>query len=406
MRGHLGSRLDARRGRAIVGALAVTVTVSYGVLTYAFPVLFVPMQRELGLSGTQLSIAASIALGAAAVAGVGVGWLLDRRDPRLVMTAGSVLGTLAVLAWSRVESTAALYATFAAIGAAMAAVTYGPAFTVVTKWFTERRIAALTAVTVAGAFASLIFAPLTEALSARLGWRDAVVVLAIVLGAITVPLHLVILRPSPRRERAPRSVPARDALRTRVFWALAAAFSLGAFAWSAMTVLLVVILVEEGLPAGFAAFALGVTGISQLPGRLLFGPAVRRLGQRTTLSVALALAGAALLLLAVDQSRASVLIFGVLFGASAGMQTLLSASAPAALFGPASFGSVSGVLVAGMMAARAAAPFGASAAALLVGGYLTVVAAVGVALLAAAVVSPQARGRPDPAAGPPARPAR
>src|SRR5919106_1511236 len=92
MRGHLGARLDARRGPAIVAALAVTVTVSYGVLTYAFPVLFVPIRHELGLTGAQVSLAASVSLGAAAIAGIGVGWLLDRSDPRLVMTAGRCWG--------------------------------------------------------------------------------------------------------------------------------------------------------------------------------------------------------------------------------------------------------------------------------------------------------------------------
>jgi MFS family permease len=332
------------------------------------------------------------------VAGLGVGYLLDRRDPRVVMTAGSVLATVSVLAWSRVESLAALYATFVAIGVAMAAVTYGAAFTVVAKWFTERRIAALTAITIAGAFASFIFAPLTERLATELGWRDALVVLAAVLGAVTVPLHLLVLRPA--RSAAPHEhhVPARAALRTRVFWLLAALLSLGGFAWAAMTVLLVVILVGEGLPAGFAAVALGVTGISQLAGRLLFGPVHRVFRQAGTLRVAFGLSGIALLILAADQSRPAVIGFGVLFGTGAGMQTLLTASAPAALFGTASYGSVAGVLNACLDAARALAPVGASAAALVLDGYLTLAAVMGAAMVAAAAFTPLGRDRPAPAA--------
>ena len=58
-------------------------------LLYAFPVVFVPMRDELGLTASQLSLAATIALGVSALPGIGVGWLLDRRDPRVVMTAGS-----------------------------------------------------------------------------------------------------------------------------------------------------------------------------------------------------------------------------------------------------------------------------------------------------------------------------
>jgi MFS family permease len=382
------------------------VTVSYGVLLYAFPVLFVPMRDELGLTASQLSLAATIGLGTSALAGIATGWLLDHRDPRVVMTAGSALATLAVLLWSRVHTAAALYAVFVLLGAAMAAVTYGAAFTVVTKWFTTRLTTALTAITVAGAFASLIFSPLTELLASELGWRDALVVLAIVLGVATIPLHLFVLRPHPRHvtERSP-SVPAREALRTTVFWLLAAAFALSTFAWSAITVHLVVLVIDQGHPAAFAAFAAGLTGISQLPGRLVYGPAVRRLGQAATLPVAFGLLALALFLLVCDQSRATIVAFAVLFGAGGGMVTMLSATAPAALFGPASYGAVSGVLGACINGARAAGPLGAAAGVILLGGYLPVAAVLAAALAAAAVTAPLVTGRRARAARPPSPPA-
>jgi MFS family permease len=363
------------------------------------------MRDELGLTAAQVSLAATIALGVSAIAGIGVGWLLDRADPRVVMTAGSVVATGSVLLWSRVHSAAALYAVFAVLGAAMAAVTYGPAFTVVAKWFTARLTAALTAVTVAGAFASLIFSPLTESLSVRLGWRDALVVLAIVLGAITIPLHLLVLRPHPPRP-AVHSVAARDALRTRVFWLLAAAFALGTFAWSAITVHLVVMLVEQGHPAAFAALALGIAGISQLPGRLLFGPVVTRFGQRAALPFAFGALAIALGLLIANHSRATIVAFAVLFGIGAGMMTMLSASAPAALFGPASYGAVSGVLGACINGARALGPLGAAAGVTALGGYMEVAAVLAAALTAAAFAAPLVTGRRALAVRPRARPAR
>ena len=396
--------LDQRRGRAIVVALATTVTVSYGVLMYAFAVLLAPMQAELGLSRAEVSLAASIALATSAVAGIGVGWLMDRRDPRLVMTAGSVLATASVIAWSRVQSAAALFAVFAVLGVAMAAVTYGPAFTVLAKRFTgQRRTAALTALTVAGAFASLIFSPLTDALESELGWRDALLVLAALLGAITIPLHALVLRPAPGRPA--RSVSARAALSGLLFWALAAAFALGAFATSALVVHLVVLLVEDGHAPGFAALAAGLTGVSQVAGRLLGGPIEARLGPRTALAVALALAGGALALLAIDRSTAAVLAFALLFGTGGGMQTLLSGTLPAALFGPASYGAVVGVLHACINGARALGPLGAGIAVALA-GYVEFAWVLAAALGAtAALTALPARGRRARALRPPARPA-
>ena len=192
-----GAKRDSSRdesyGWVVVGALSVTVTVSYGVLTYAFGVLLVPMERDLGWSRIELTGAFSLALAVWAVAGVAVGIALDRFSPRVIMAGGSLLGTVLVLAWAEVQTPAQLYIVFAGIGVAMAAVQYNAVFAVATKWFRSRRRTALTAITLVGAFSSFIFSPLTGTLTAELGWRQALVVLAVVLGAITIPLHAGVL---------------------------------------------------------------------------------------------------------------------------------------------------------------------------------------------------------------------
>lgn len=163
------SRRDPRYGWVLVGALGTTQIVSWGVLYYAFAVFLTPMQGELGLSTAEITGAFSLALGVSALAGLAVGRWLDRHSPRAPITAGSLLAALLVLAWSRVDSLAGLYLVFAGIGIAMAAVLYEPAFIVITKWFSIRRRAALTALTLIAALASLIFSPLSEYLVAALG---------------------------------------------------------------------------------------------------------------------------------------------------------------------------------------------------------------------------------------------
>ena len=216
--------------------------------------------------------------------------------------------------------------------------------------------------------------------------------LAIALGAVTIPLHLLVLRPHPPRP-AVHSVATRDALRSRVFWLLAAAFAFGTFAWSAITVHLVVMVIEQGHPAAFGALAAGITGISQLPGRLLFGPVVNRYGQRAALPVAFGALAVALAVLAAAQSRAAVVTFAVLFGIGGGMTTMLSATAPATLFGAASYGAVSGVLGACINGARALGPLGAAAGLALFGGYVRVAAVLATALAGAALTAPLVTGR-------------
>ncbi|WP_407695984.1 MFS transporter, partial [Sphaerimonospora thailandensis] len=108
------------------------------------------------------------------------------------MSAGSVLGTLAVLAWSQVTSLAQLYGVFLAAGIASAMVLYEPAFAVIVGWFhgDERgRANALLALTIVAGFASTIFLPLTGLLVEHYGWRTALVILAVSYGAVAIPLH-------------------------------------------------------------------------------------------------------------------------------------------------------------------------------------------------------------------------
>src|SRR5437764_4582467 len=83
--GQMGTS-DPRYGWTIVAVLAVTVTLSWGVLYYAFAVFLPSMQRSLGWSKTEPTGAFSIALAMSALAAYPVGRWLDRHSPRLLMT--------------------------------------------------------------------------------------------------------------------------------------------------------------------------------------------------------------------------------------------------------------------------------------------------------------------------------
>jgi MFS family permease len=271
---------DPRYGWTIVAVLAVTETVSWGVLYYAFAVFLLPMQHDLGWSKAELTGAFSVALGTSAVAAFPIGRWLDRSSPRPLMTLGSLGGALLVLAWSQVDDLFLFYLIWVGIGLAMACVLYEAAFTVVTKWFRARRRQALTTVTLVGGLASFVFSPLSNWLIDNQGWRDALITLAIMLAVTTVPLHGLFLQPAPKRERheapplvpdnpptqvTPQDVPTHAAVSTSGFWYLTAAFVLSSFAISAVAVHLIPYLIEGGRSASFAAAAAGLLGLMQVP---------------------------------------------------------------------------------------------------------------------------------------------
>ena len=74
-------------------------------------------------------------------------------------------------------------------GVAMAGTLYPPAFAALTHWGGDRRVRALTTLTLVGGLASTVFAPLAAGLDDWLGWRSAYLVLLAGLVVITVPLH-------------------------------------------------------------------------------------------------------------------------------------------------------------------------------------------------------------------------
>jgi predicted MFS family arabinose efflux permease len=387
---------DLRRGWLITGALSITVTIAYGVLTYAFGVLLPAMEDDLGWSRAAITGAFSLALLVSALTGLAVGPVLDRRSPRLLMTAGAAAAALFVVAWSRVETVTELYLVFAGLGLTMATLLYEPVFTVVTKWFVTQQHSALTAVTLVGATASLIFLPLTERLEAAYGWRQALLVLAAILAAIAVPLHALVLRPSPDVDvREELMHPPRRVVHVGAFWFLAGAFTLASFSTYAIVVHLVSLLIEGGRSPAFAALVAGLLGIAQLPGRLIFGLVGRRLGTAAQPAAVFGLGAAALVLLAAERSAWAAIVFAVTFGASNGMATLLRGTLVADLWGRRNYGAISAMIAAPFNLARAAAPVGASLLVLLPGAYTTLLWILAAATTIAAVAGTRAeRVRP------------
>lgn len=383
----------AFHGWRMVAALAVTQTIGYGVLYYAFAVLLLPLSRSLHASTVAVTGALTASVLAGAAMAVPVGRWLDRHGGRLLMTAGSVAATVLLMCWSMVQTLTQLYAVLIGIGIASAMVLYEPALAVVVSWFDpHRRSRAVLAVIVVAGFASTIFMPLTGILVERYGWRTALLILAALYGAVTVPLHAWAVRrpPLPASIRRPssrdRAAVVRAALRDGRFWWLATAFVAHGAAMGAMTVHLVGYLIHQGHPATFAASVAGLLGVLSVTGRLLLTGAQRRFRLTTaTAAIFTIQAAAAVGLLAVGGSRvgaaAAVVAFGIGFGAA----TLVKPALLADRYGTTAYATLAGVLAAPMIVGKAAAPLGAAALLNSAGGYPAVMVTVGFGCLLAAL---------------------
>jgi MFS family permease len=365
-------------GWVLVATLGVTETISWGILYYAFAVYLAPMEGELGWSRGDMTGAFSLALLIAGLAAIPVGRWLDRNGPRLLMTVGSIAGTLLVLAWSGVGNLTQLYLVWALIGVAMSATLYDPAFATATRWFERRRIRALTVITLLAGFASTIFLPLAAWLIQVQGWRASLLTLALVLGIGTIPAHALLLRRRPedlglrpdgvplqRARAADKGAPgmqAGQALRDPSFRWVVSAFWLTTIATIAVGVHLVPYLQDRGYEATFAATVTGLIGAMQVVARLLLAPLGERTSPRILAAAMLSLVPVSLVVLLVAHATVGVLVFVVLFGAARGAGTLIRPTLLAHLYGRAQYASIAGVLQFSLSIAQAIAPVGAGAA--------------------------------------------
>jgi predicted MFS family arabinose efflux permease len=371
-----------------IAALAAGQVVAWGVLYYAFAVVLVPMQRDTGLSTMQLTAALSLALLVSAVAGVPVGRWLDRHRPRALMTGGSLLASLLVIAWAHAHSAVALWLIFAALGVAMAAVLYEPAVVVARGMAAQRPLQAVGVLTLVAGLASPIFSPLTAALVERHGWRGTLVILAVLLAAVNVPLHWVVLRDvgaaaAGGRHRAPAS--RTRLLRQRPFWVIAGAIGLATFAVGALATIIVAFLVASGYNVGFAAAAAGCIGGGQIVVRAVLATGRVAL-PRCRISASMAgIVGGLATIGAVD-GAAAVLAGSALVGAGNGLLTIARTETAAELAPEGAYGSVAGMLAAAPQGARALAPAGAGALTTAI-GTRAMLLALAAGLLAAAAAA-------------------
>jgi MFS family permease len=350
----------------MVWTLAVAQVISWGSLYYAFSLFVVPMQESLGWSRSLLNGALSLGLLAAGAVAFPVGAWIDRRGGRAVMTLGSLLGGLFLLAWAQVETPWAFYLIWALIGASLAGVLYEPAFAVLTATFGPDARRAITAMTLVGGFASTVFMPLTQLLIASVGWRQALVILGGLNLAVCLPLHALFVpaRPTARKAppvtheaAAPTTPELQTILRGRVFWGLAVWFTAANATASGFVFQFVPLLATWGVDMAAILTSVALIGPMQVAGRIvLMGFSARLETREIGTAVVILLPASVLALLSLPHAPIWLGLAAALYGAGNGVMTIARGTAVADLIGRTHYGAINGALTLPTMVAKALAP--------------------------------------------------
>jgi MFS family permease len=345
-----------------VPVLGVTQILSWGTIFYT-PVLIVPLiAAERGWSMSFAMGGFSVGLLVAGLVAPYVGRSIDRFGGHLVMAIGSLVGALGLFLIVRANHPAAYYAVWMVLGVAMAANLYDSAFATLGRIFGINARRPITALTLAGGFASTVSWPATHFLLDRVGWTGTYLIYAALLACISAPLHALALP----RSRFEADVPntAETTAATKVlppqglpFILVASAFALYAFIPSGLSAHLLAIFARSGIDAGTVVWIGALFGPAQVGARLIefaFGRDVHPLWVvRFALSTLLS-AFAMLALLHISTATAAV--FALMFGGANGLVTITRGAVPLCLFGASGYGRLMGRLAGPFLLMQSAAP--------------------------------------------------
>lgn len=394
-------------GWVVVIAALLTVTIPWGIL-YSYGVFFKPMSAEFGWTRATTSLAYSIAMIMQGVFSIIMGWLNDKRGPRLAIAIGGFLLGLGILLTSRLSSIWQLYLFFGFIAGMGMGAAFVPPIVTVTRWFVKKRGLALGIVAAGTGLGAIIFPPLSSYLISTYDWRTAYLALAIIAWVVlflvawlirrdpkdigSVPLGVVEnTKPQMAAENSPQMKSSdfslSEALRTQSFWMLVVVHALCAFCTQVPMAHLVPYITDAGIPSATAAIAVSIIGVSCITGKIVLGHAGDRVGTNRIIALCVGVEALTLLSLIWVKNIPALFAFAAIFGFSYGGWVPQFPSMIGRFFGTASMGTILGVIVMGAMIGAAAGPFLAGRVFDISGSYNWSLVAAAVAAITASVLA-------------------
>jgi MFS family permease len=347
-------------------ALGITQITAWGTSYYSLGVLAGPISRDTGWSRGFVFLGFTVALLAMGMVSSTVGRAIDRHGARAVMTVGTVLVSAGLFALSQVRGEAAYLVVWAFLGLGMRLCLYDAAFVALVQVAPSRGRMAISYLTLFGAFASSVFWVIGHALNEQLGWRQTLVVFALINLAVCLPLHWFgLARRESDRSGGPAGghiasmdgPPLQGTTRSVAIALFALIMSLNGFVFGVISVQLVPVLEAAGLATAAAVWVASLKGVAQFGGRIVEIVFARKLRAMTVGRIAIGILPPSLvLLLAGSGSLPAVVAFTLLMGASQGVITIVRGAVPLALFGVNGYGAVLGVIAMPVLVVSAAAP--------------------------------------------------
>jgi MFS family permease len=326
--------------------------------TYA--VFLLPLEREFHWTRSDVTSVFSIYLLVNGFTAPLVGLVFDRLGPRWVYGAGmACLGSAFFLAGGLTSLWQFYLFIGVLVGLGVSLNGMVPGSALLSRWYRERLSTAIGIAFSAIGVGTIVFVPLAQYLIGEHGWRLAYRILGGAMLAV-VPVVLLLpwrrfaagdaqIRHDARQRKAGEGWTPLGALRTPVFWGLAAVFFFTATGMFSVMVQLVAFFIESGISPITAATAYGILGLLSAVSVMSSGLLSDRFGYRQTVTASFAatFTGMGLLfLMSLYPSALLLAAFVVLFGFSMGTRGPIVSSVSARYFAGAHVATIYGTIYA------------------------------------------------------------
>ena len=302
----------------LCGALVVTLSMG---IRHGFGLWLQPITQDQGWTRQTFSLAIAVQNLAWGVAGVFAGMLADRLGAFRVLVLGAALYALG-LAGMALAPTPLLFTLTAGVlvGMAQAGTTYAVVYGVIGRQISpERRSWAMGVTAAAGSFGQFFMVPVEGQLILQLGWKNALLVLAL-MALVIAPLAFGLREPrasgaaASRREQTIGQA-LTEAFRYRSFVLLMAGYFVCGFQVVFIGVHMPSYLRDHGLAPQVASYALALIGLFNVVGTYVAGSLGQRLAKRKILAfIYLGRAVAIGVFLLAPLSPLSVYLFAAVIG--------------------------------------------------------------------------------------------
>ena len=369
-----GSGQTRRRPRIFYGWYIVGASIllnSYFSISFwqGFTVFFLPILHDFNVSRTVLSGAFSLRQVESGLLSPVVGYLVDRVGPRKVILVGVIIVGTGMVLISFASNIWLFYVAFIYASIGMSGASHGITWAVVVaRWFRRKRGRATSLAMMGGALGgpSVI---LISILETEVGWRAAVFWLGLGVLVIGIPLSLVArARPqdygylpdgdmppetsdkqaaAPVRTAAsspPSEFTVKQAVRSRVFWALAGVLGAQQASMGGLQVHQIAYFQGIGFSGTQAASTIAVAFSVSAIGRISAGVLMDIFDWRRVLATIMFGQFVALLILANVTVYWQALVFAVVLGLFHGMSVPSRPIIAGTIFGTRAFGAIWGVV--------------------------------------------------------------